>query len=59
MPRPGPRRIYLGARLLTPDEHETVKKLADQETDGNLSEMVRRLVLEALTTRDSCPSKKE
>jgi hypothetical protein len=53
MPRPGPRRIYFGARLLTPDEHETVQRLADQETDGNLSEIIRRLVLEALHTRNS------
>jgi hypothetical protein len=59
MPRPGPRRIYFGARLFTPDEHEAIQQLADHETGGNLSEMVRRLVLEALTIRGSRPSKKE
>lgn len=51
MPRPGPRRIYFGARLFTPDEHETVQQLAAVETDGNLSEVVRKLVLEALAQR--------
>jgi hypothetical protein len=51
MPRPGPRRVWMGARLLTPDEHEAVQRLADQETGGNLSEMVRVLVMEALDAR--------
>ena len=51
MPRPGPRRIYFGARLFTPDEQELVQQLATAETDGNLSEMVRHLALEALAQR--------
>lgn len=45
MPRPGPRRIYFGARLLTPDEHEVAVSLAVVKTDGNLSDLIRRLVL--------------
>lgn len=49
MPRPGPRRIYFGARLLTPDEHTELQRLADRETGGNLSKLVRRIVLEGLT----------
>jgi hypothetical protein len=53
MPRPGPRRIYFGARLFTPEEQATVQQLADQETEGNMSEMVRKLVTEALARRSA------
>lgn len=51
MPRPGPARIFFAARLLTPDEHAQLQQLADQETGGNLSEMVRRLISEAYKCR--------
>jgi hypothetical protein len=52
MPRPGPRRVWFGGRLFTPDEHAVVEALAVKETAGNLSGMVRRLVLEALVARE-------
>lgn len=39
------RRVYFGARLLTPDEHAQLQQLADRETGGNLSALVRRIVL--------------
>lgn len=45
MPRTGPRRVYFGARLLTPDEHAAAVALAEAKTDGNLSELIRHLVL--------------
>lgn len=51
MPRSGPRRVYFGARLLTPEEDGIVRDLAGRETGGNMSEMVRTLTLEALNAR--------
>lgn len=50
MPRPGPRREYVGIRL-SPDGLETVRRFAEQETGGNLSEMVRKLLGEAVNAR--------
>lgn len=49
MPRTGPRRVYFGARLLTPNEHTQLQQLADRETGGNLSALVRRIVLGELS----------
>jgi hypothetical protein len=54
MPRPGPRRVWMGARLFTPDEHEAIQRLANEQTGGNLSEMIRVLVMEALGARERC-----
>lgn len=51
MPRPGPRRVWMGARLFTPAEHEAIQRLADEQVGGNLSEMIRMLVMEALNAR--------
>jgi hypothetical protein len=51
MPRPGPRRVWFGARLFTPDEQAVVEALAVEETGGNLSAMVRQLTFEALAAR--------
>lgn len=50
-PSSGSRRVWFGARLFTPDENAMVEGLAAEETGGNLSAMVRRLVLEALAAR--------
>ena len=49
MPRPGPRE-YVGIRL-SPDELEAVRRFAEQETNGNLSEMIRKLLAEAVKAR--------
>lgn len=50
MPRPGPRREYIGVRL-SPEGVAAVRLLADRETGGNLSEMLRKLLSEALAWR--------
>lgn len=50
MPRPGPRREYIGVRL-SPEGVAAVRLLAERETGGNLSEMLRKLLSEALTQR--------
>jgi hypothetical protein len=50
MPRPGPRREYVGIKL-SPAGLETVRAMAEQETGGNVSEMIRRLLVEAVTAR--------
>lgn len=50
MPRPGPRRPLVAIRLST-EGLEFIDQLAARETDGNRSEMVRRLLLEAVTAR--------
>lgn len=49
-PRPGPRRQYVGVRL-SPAGLEAVEKLAETETEGNVSEMIRKLLSEAITAR--------
>lgn len=56
MPRPGPRRQAVGVRLSAPGLAR-VQELADRETGGNLSQMVRRLLTEALLTRDQGPAR--
>jgi hypothetical protein len=50
MPRPGPRREYVGVRL-SPSGLEAIEKLAAAETEGNLSEMIRKLLGEAVAAR--------
>lgn len=50
MPRKGPRREYIGIRL-SPDGLGAVRRLAEDETAGNLSEMVRKLLAEAIQAR--------
>jgi metal-responsive CopG/Arc/MetJ family transcriptional regulator len=50
MPRPGPRRPLVAIRL-SAEGLEFIDQLAEQETEGNRSEMVRRLLLEAVTAR--------
>jgi hypothetical protein len=50
MPRPGPRRPLVGVRL-NAEGLAYIDLLAEQETDGNRSEMVRILLGEAVTAR--------
>jgi hypothetical protein len=50
MPRPGPRREPVPLRL-SPAGRQAVQELADKETDGNLSEMIRKLLAEAVAAR--------
>lgn len=54
MPRPGPRREYVAVRL-KPDALAAVQSLAERETDGNLSEMIRVLLGEAMAARSRTP----
>ena len=51
MPRPGPRRRPVPLRLSEAEE-APVRRLAEQETGGNLSDMIRRLIAEALAARE-------
>jgi hypothetical protein len=51
MPRSGPRRQLVNIRL-APGGIEAVARLAAIETDGNMSEMIRKLLSEALATRE-------
>lgn len=44
------RRTYVGVRL-SPAGLEAIEKLAAMETGGNLSEMIRKLLSEAVTAR--------
>lgn len=44
-------RVNLGIKI-TVEENETLQMLANQETNGNKSEMVRKLIQEALKSRD-------
>jgi hypothetical protein len=50
MPRPGPRRPYVGVRPDL-DQLEEIDRLAAKETAGNRSEMLRKLLGEALAGR--------
>lgn len=50
MPRPGPRRTFVGVRL-SPEGLARVRELAATETKGNLSQMVRTLLAEAIRAR--------
>lgn len=52
MPRPGPRR-GLNAIRLSVEGEKAIQALADAETDGNKSEMIRRLLSEALAAREA------
>lgn len=52
MPRPGPRRRNVPLRLSEAEE-EPIRRYADQEADGNLSEMIRTLLTEAVTARQN------
>jgi len=54
-PRPGPRRPVLGLRL-SDEDRKYIEGLAERETDGNLSEMIRRLLAEAVTARQKTAS---
>jgi hypothetical protein len=48
MPRPGPRRPLIAVRLDEPDR-EDLQQRADNEAEGNLSELVRRMVKYSMT----------
>jgi hypothetical protein len=50
MPRPGPRRAGIGLRLDGPGR-TVIQALADIETNGNISEMIRTLINEAVAAR--------
>lgn len=50
MPRPGPRRPLVGVRL-SDEGRKYIEQLAAVETDGNLSEMIRKLLAEAVAAR--------
>jgi hypothetical protein len=44
-------REYVSVRL-SPSGLTRVRELADRETEGNLSQMIRKLLSEALAARD-------
>jgi hypothetical protein len=50
MPRPGPRRRAVPLRLSEAEE-APVREIADCEHDGNLSEAIRILLVEAVAAR--------
>lgn len=50
MPRTGPRRKAVGVKL-SDDGRAYIEELAAKEADGNLSEMIRILLKEALAAR--------
>lgn len=50
MPRTGPRRKAIAVRLHD-DGIDAIQELADREVDGNFSEMVRKLLAEAVAAR--------
>ncbi|MGH3942493.1 MAG: hypothetical protein ACRDTG_28495 [Pseudonocardiaceae bacterium] len=54
MPRPGPRRQAIAIRL-SAEGLAVVKDLAERETGGNLSEMCRKLLSEAVAARQTQP----
>lgn len=45
-----PRRTFTGVRL-SETGRDAIQYYADRETGGNVSEMIRRLLAEALTAR--------
>lgn len=51
MPPPGKSREYVAVRLSL-DGVNRVKELAAKETEGNLSQMIRKLLGEALAARE-------
>jgi hypothetical protein len=52
MPRPGPRRPLIGVKI-SDEGRQHLQRLADVETDGNLSEMIRKLLSEAVAARQA------
>lgn len=50
MPRPGPQRGLVGVKMSDEGER-AIQELADAEAGGNKSEMIRRLLSEALAAR--------
>jgi hypothetical protein len=52
MPRPGPRRGLVALKLSAEGRH-AVEELAAKETGGNLSEMIRKLLSEAMAARNA------
>lgn len=50
--QPRPAREHRAIRL-SPDALERVAELADEETEGNVSAMLRKLLSEALKARDA------
>ncbi len=51
MPRPGPRRPLVGIKI-SEEGRRHIQQLANVETDGNLSEMIRKLLAEAVDARE-------
>ena len=49
-PRPGPRRPLIAIRL-SESGLSYIDELAEEEADGNRSEMIRHLLAEAVTAR--------
>ncbi len=53
MPKPrAPRRHHTAVRL-APEALERVELMAEDETEGNVSAMLRKLLKEALAARDT------
>ena len=52
MPRPGPRRPLVGIKI-SEEGRQHIQQLADVETSGNLSEMIRKLLAEAVAARQA------
>ena len=50
MPRAGPKREFVGVKL-SPAGLAAIRDLAAKETVGNLSEMIRLLLSEAVAAR--------
>jgi hypothetical protein len=48
MPRPGPRRPLVNVRLAEADV-DLLRQRAERETDGNVSELMRRMLKYAAT----------
>lgn len=57
MPRPGPRRKAYAIRL-SDNGVAAIQELADKETGGNLSEMARKLLAEAIAARQAKEQKR-
>jgi len=58
MPRPGPRRPLVGIKI-SEEGRRHIQELADVETDGNLSRMIRKLLAEAVAARQKIGSRVE
>jgi hypothetical protein len=57
MPGDGDRRAHTAVRL-SPDGLARVRELAAEETEGNVSAMLRKLLSEALVARDKRTAKR-